>query len=90
VPEEVIKPLFIADPDIVNLKRRAKELYTEIKWEYKFIKRAPKTVRKEYKDLCRQLKNAKKSLEDEIKDVYRKDYFFQIYNKIIKRQLNRQ
>lgn len=29
-------------------------------------------------------------MEDEIKDVYRKDYFFQIYNKMIKRQLNRQ
>ena len=25
-----------------------------------------------------------------MKDVYRKDYFFQIHNKIIKRQLNRQ
>ena len=38
VPEEVMKPLFAADPDIVDLERRFKELYTEIKWEYKFIK----------------------------------------------------
>jgi hypothetical protein len=28
-------------------------------------------------------------LEDKIGDIYRKDYFFQIYNKIIKRQLER-
>jgi hypothetical protein len=31
VPEEVIKLLFAADPDIINLKRRVKELYTKIK-----------------------------------------------------------
>ena len=64
VPKEVIKPLFAADPDIVDLERRFKELYTEIKWEYKFIKQAPKKVGNGYKDLCKQLKNAKKSLKD--------------------------
>jgi hypothetical protein len=90
VPEEVMKPLFAADPDIVDLERRFKELHTEIKWEYKFIKQAPKKVGKEYEDLRKQLKNAKKSLEDEIKDAYRKDYFFQIHNEMMKRQLNRQ
>ena len=31
VPEEVIKLLFIVDPNIVNFKRQVKELYTEIK-----------------------------------------------------------
>jgi hypothetical protein len=31
VLEEVIKLLFIVDLDIVNLKRRVKELYTKIK-----------------------------------------------------------
>ena len=31
VPKEVIKPLFAADPDIVDLERRFKELYTKIK-----------------------------------------------------------
>jgi hypothetical protein len=31
VPKKVIKPLFAADPDIVDLKRRFKELYTKIK-----------------------------------------------------------
>jgi len=30
-----------------------------------------------------------KSLEDELKTEHRKDYFFYIYNEIIKRQLNR-
>lgn len=90
VPEEVMKPLFAADPDIVDLERRVKELLTEIKWEHKFIKQAPKKVAKEYEDLRKQLKNAKKSLEDEIEDAYRKDYFFQIHNEMMKRQLNRQ
>jgi hypothetical protein len=90
VPEEVMKPLFAADPDIVDLERRFKELYTEVKWEYKFIKRAPKKVRNEYEDLRKQLKNTKKSLKDEMKDAYRKDYFFQIHNEMMKRQLNRQ
>jgi Protein of unknown function (DUF3435) len=90
VPPEIMKPLFAADPDIVDLERRFKELYTEIKWEYKYIKRAPKKVGKEYEDLRKKLKNAKKSLEDEIEDAYRKDYFFQIHNEMMKRQLNRQ
>ena len=30
-----------------------------------------------------------KSLEDKLKAKHRKDYFFYVYNKIIKRQLNR-
>jgi hypothetical protein len=76
VSEEIIKPLFAVEPDIVDLERRAKELHTEIKWEYRFIKQAPKKVAKEYKDLRKRLKNAKKSLEDEIGEAYRKDYFF--------------
>jgi hypothetical protein len=48
VPAKVMKPLFAADPDIVDLERRVKELHTEIKWEYRFIKRPPKKVAKEY------------------------------------------
>jgi hypothetical protein len=31
VLKEVMKPLFAADPDIVDLERRVEELYTEIK-----------------------------------------------------------
>jgi signal recognition particle GTPase len=66
------------------------ELYTEIKCEYKFIKRAPEEIQKEYEDLRKQLTNAKKSLKDEINDVYMKDYFFRIHNEMTKKQLNRQ
>lgn len=55
---------------------------------YWFIKRAPKKVRKEYEeDLRKQVKNTKMSLEDEIGGAYRKDYFFQAHNEMIKRQL---
>jgi len=53
VLEEVMKLLFAADPDIVDLERRFKELYTEIKWEYKFIKQASKKVGNKYKDFCK-------------------------------------
>jgi predicted phage-related endonuclease len=84
VPREVMEPLLAADPDIADLERQFKELYTQIKWEYKFIRIAPKKIRKEYDDLWKQLTNAKKSLKDEIEDVYRKDYFFHIYNEMMK------
>jgi hypothetical protein len=43
--------LFVADPEIIDLEHRFKTLATEIKWDYKFIKRAPKEKRKEYEDL---------------------------------------
>jgi hypothetical protein len=45
--------LLAADPDIIDLERRFNSLYTEIKWEYKFIKRARKEKRKEHEDLCK-------------------------------------
>jgi len=89
VPREVMEPLLTADPEIVDLERRFKESTTRIRWEYKFIKLAPKTIGKEHDKLRKQLKNAKKSLEDEIKDAYRKDYFFCIHNEMMKRQLQR-
>ena len=41
VLKEVMKPLFAADLNIVDLERRFNKLNIEIKWEYKFIKRAP-------------------------------------------------
>lgn len=89
VPKEVMDPLLAADPDIVDLEHRVKGLYTKIKWEYKFIKRAPKKIREEYKDLSKQLTNATKSLKDEIKKAYRNDYFFRIHNEMMKLQLKR-
>ena len=47
----MIDRLLATDPEINNLKRQFKELYTRIKWEYKFIKRAPKEIREAYKKL---------------------------------------
>jgi hypothetical protein len=85
VPREVLDPLLAADPDIVDLERRFKESHTQIKWEYKFIKRAPKKIKKEHDDLRKGLTNAKKSLRDEIDKAYRKDYFFRIHNEMMKR-----
>jgi len=89
VPSEVMDPLLATDLDIVDLVRRSKALYTEIKWEHKFIKRAAEKKRKELDDLRKQLTNTKKSLRTEIEDAYRKDYFFQIHNEMMKRQLQR-
>jgi hypothetical protein len=85
VPKEVIKPLFAADPDIVDLERRFEESHALIKWEYRYIKNAPEEIRKAHAKLGQQLKNAKKSLEDEIKNALRKHYFFQIHNEMMKR-----
>ncbi|KAH8586496.1 hypothetical protein B0O99DRAFT_62841 [Bisporella sp. PMI_857] len=65
------------------------DLYTEIKWEYKFIKRAPKEKRKEHEDLRKQLTNMKKSLRTEMEDAHRKNCFFQIHDKMTKKQLQR-
>jgi hypothetical protein len=89
VPREVMDRLLAADPEIAVLKRQFKESHTRIKWEYKFIKRAPKEIREAHNKLGQQLKNAKKSLEDELEAEHRKDYFFYIHNEMMKRQLNR-
>jgi len=76
VPCEVLEQLLAEDQDIVDLDRWFKALYTEIKWEYKFIKQAPTKKRNEHEDLRKQLMNAKKSLKTEVEDAYCKDYFF--------------
>jgi len=89
VPEEVMKSLLAADPDIADLERRVKQSHIQIKREYKFIKRAPKKIKKEHKDLGKELTNAKKSLRDDIDKAYRKDYFFRIHNEMMKRQLEK-
>jgi hypothetical protein len=89
VPREVMERLLAADPEIAVLERQFKESHTRIKWEYKFIKRAPKEIREAHKKLGQQLKAATKSLEDELEAEHRKDYFFYIYNEMMKRQLNR-
>jgi hypothetical protein len=89
VPREVMERLLAADLDIVDLERRFKALHTAIRREDKFIKRAPEKKRNEHEDLRKQLTNAKKSLRTEIEEAYRKDYFFQIHNEMMKRQLQR-
>jgi hypothetical protein len=89
VPREVMEQLLAADPEIAVLERQFRESHTRIKWEYKFIKRAPKEIREAHKKLGQQLKAATKSLEDELEAEHRKDYFFYIHNEMMKRQLNR-
>ena len=89
VPREVMERLLAADPEIAVLERQFKESHTRIKWEYKFIIRAPKEIREAHKKLGQQLKAATKSLEDELEAEHRKDYFFYIHNEMMKRQLNR-
>jgi hypothetical protein len=81
--------LLAADPEIAVLEQQFKESHTRVKWEFKFINRAPEEIREAHKKLGQQLKNAKKSLEDELEAEHRKDYFFYIHNKMMKRQLNR-
>ena len=77
--------LLAADPEIAVLERQFKESHTRIKWEYKFINRAPKEIREAHKKLGQQLKAAAKSLKDELEAEHRKDYFFYIHNKMMKR-----
>jgi len=48
VSEEFMQQFYIQDPDIVNLERQTKDLRSQIKWEHKFIKQAPKTEKDEY------------------------------------------
>ena len=45
--------------------------------------------RTQHKELRNQLKNAKKSFKTEMDDAYRKDYFYQVHNVMMKRQLQR-
>jgi hypothetical protein len=47
----VIDHLLVMDPDIIDLERRSKALYTKIKWEHRFIKRALEKKQKELNNL---------------------------------------
>lgn len=89
VPDGAIKKLYAADLEIVSLEWRCEKLRRKIESEYKLIKKTPVEKRNEHKDLGNQLTNARKSLKREMDAAYRKDYFFEIYNKIMKRQLER-
>lgn len=84
-----MRSFYATDPDIVDLERQSRELRAEIKRQYKFIKRAPEKEGKEYRDLEGKVRNARKDLKREMDDACRKDYFFNIYNEMMKRQLER-
>jgi hypothetical protein len=90
VPAEMMKSLLTADTDVVGLERQFKQLYARIKGDYKFIRCAPKAIRKQYEDVRKSLTNTKKSLKDEIEKEFRKDYFFRVHNEMMKKQLHRQ
>jgi hypothetical protein len=89
VPEEMIKQFLAAAPDVVELERQVKESYIRLRCEHGCIKRAPIPEQNAHKELRNQLKNAKKSLKTEMDDAYRKDYFYQVHNVMMKRQLHR-
>jgi len=61
-------------PKVTPVKHLTRIHATEIKWEYKFIRRAVNHIQMEYKALCEGVTNATKSWKD--KNTYRKDCFF--------------
>ena len=84
---EVMEKLLASDSNIMNLQQWFKALQTKLKQEYQFIKQALMKRWKEHQDLCRQLTNVKKSLKINMKDTKCKNYFFQIHNIMMKKQL---
>jgi len=89
VPEEAMKQLLAAAPDIVELDRQVKESSIRLRREFGCINRAPTLEQNGHKELRNQLKNAKKGFKAEMDDAYRKDYFYQIHNVMMQRQLQR-
>jgi hypothetical protein len=87
VPEEMIRQLLAAAPDIIKLDRQVTESFVWLWREYRYIKQAPAHAQHVYQELRSQLKNTKKGFKTEIDDVYRKNYFYQVHNVMIKRQL---
>jgi hypothetical protein len=88
VPSQLLRQLLAADPEIASLEREINELHDQLKAIYRFIKRAPEEKKHKHQHLQQQLKNAKKSLIDKLDAAHRRDYFFRIYNKIIKMSLD--
>ena len=87
VPCEVMKSFLASDPVVINLKWQFKALQTKLKQKYQFIKQALMKKWKEHQDLHRQLINAKKSLRTDMEDANCKNYFFQIHNTMMEKQL---
>ncbi|EOO01307.1 hypothetical protein UCRPA7_3197 [Phaeoacremonium minimum UCRPA7] len=76
------------DPDIVTLSRRVKQMFHSIRREYRFIKRAPQTIRDEYRQLQRDLRNAEKNFRDDMTRVYQDALRRRIHNEELERQLS--
>lgn len=75
------------DPEIVNLERQAKQMFTRIKHEYKFINAAPEKLQKEYKRLQKDLKSAKKSFKNDMTKVYQEACRQRIHDEELERQV---
>ena len=88
VPAEVLRRL-PPDPEIVDLERRHAAMCRELRYKYKFVKRALMKEAKEYQDLGRQLTNARKCFNSEVNLAFKKDYIFRSHNEQMKRQLDK-
>jgi hypothetical protein len=88
VPAVVLRAL-PPDPDIADLERRQAAMLQQLRYKYRFVKRAPLKEAKEYQDLGRQLTSARKSFKDEITREFKRDYRFRFHNEQMKRQLDK-
>jgi hypothetical protein len=88
VPDAVLQAL-PPDPDIVALESRQAAMFQQLRYRYKFVKRAPPAPLQEYQELGRQLANARKSLREEIAREFKRDYIYRSHNEQMKRQLDK-
>lgn len=89
VPKDMMRQLLAAAPDIVELQEQVKDSSMQLRQVYGCINRAPAYRQNEHKELCDERKNAIKSFKTEMNNAYRKDYFYQVHNVMMKRQLQR-
>jgi hypothetical protein len=89
VPEDMMRQLLAAAPDIVKLEEQVKDSSVQLRHVYGCINRAPPPQQNVHKELRNELKNAKKGFKTEMNEAYRKNYFYQVHNVMMKRQLQR-
>ncbi|KAL5625695.1 hypothetical protein FOBRF1_000038 [Fusarium oxysporum] len=90
VPKEIPKAeldRLPPDPDVVELSNRIKRKSYAIRLEYKFIRLAPKMVRREYAQMRRDLINAEKRFRDEMTAVYQEACRRRFHDDELERQL---
>ncbi|RSL39234.1 hypothetical protein CEP54_016352, partial [Fusarium duplospermum] len=90
VPKEIPKSeldQLPPDPDVVELSNQIKRKSYAIRVEYKFIRLAPKTVRREYAQMRRDLINAEKRFRDEMTTVYQEACRRRFHDDELERQL---